>query len=47
MLAEFTHEELAAGLDAVADEILAESGIDAPPVDAYLNRLQSDDRIKH
>jgi hypothetical protein len=35
MLAEFTREELAAGLDAVADDVLAEGGIFSPPVDAF------------
>ena len=35
MLAEYTREELAAGLDAVAMEILAERGVDGPPVDAF------------
>lgn len=31
---EFTREELAAGLDRVAEEVLAESGVRGPPVDA-------------
>jgi hypothetical protein len=35
MLPEFAREELAAGLDAVAAEILAAAGIDRPPVDAF------------
>ncbi len=35
MLPEFTREELAAGLDRVAEEVLAEAGIFAPPVDAF------------
>ena len=35
MLPEFTREELAAGLDAVAAEILAQAGVDGPPVDAF------------
>jgi hypothetical protein len=35
MLAEFTREELAAGLDAVVDELFAESGVEAPPIDAF------------
>jgi hypothetical protein len=34
MLAELSREELAAGMDAVVLEILAEAGIHAPPVDA-------------
>jgi hypothetical protein len=34
MFAELTREELAAGLDRVADEILAEAGVAGPPVDA-------------
>jgi len=34
MLPEFTREELAAGLDGVVEELLAESGIWRPPVDA-------------
>jgi hypothetical protein len=33
MLAEYTREELAAGLDRVADAILAEAGLDGPPVE--------------
>ncbi|MGA2032650.1 MAG: ImmA/IrrE family metallo-endopeptidase [Thermoguttaceae bacterium] len=35
MLSEYTCEELAAGLDAVVSEILAEAGVDRPPVDAF------------
>jgi hypothetical protein len=35
MLAEYTREELAAGLDAVAEEILSAAGVDRPPVDAF------------
>lgn len=35
MLAEFAREELAAALDAVAAEVLAEAGVDGPPVDAF------------
>ena len=35
MLAELTREELAAGLDAVVTEVLAEAGVDRPPVDAF------------
>jgi hypothetical protein len=35
MLAEFTREELAAGLDAVVNEVLDESNIYSPPVDAF------------
>ena len=35
MLPELTHEELAAGLDCVALEVLAEAGVEAPPVDAF------------
>lgn len=35
MLPEFTREELAAGLDSVAMEVLAEAGVDCPPVDAF------------
>lgn len=35
MLAEFTREELAAGLDALADDVLAEGGIFSPPVDVF------------
>ena len=35
MLPEFAREELAAGLDAVVAEILAEAGVDVPPVDAF------------
>ena len=34
MLPEITSEELSAGLDAVAMEVLAEAGVDRPPVDA-------------
>jgi hypothetical protein len=36
MFPEFTHEELAAGLDAVALELLAAAGVDRPPVDAFV-----------
>jgi hypothetical protein len=36
MLPEFTREELAAGIDAVAMEILGEASISGPPVDAFL-----------
>jgi hypothetical protein len=35
MLPEFTREELAAGLDAVAMEVLVEAGVEGPPVDAF------------
>jgi hypothetical protein len=35
MLPEFTREELAAGLDAVVLETLAEAGVEGPPVDAF------------
>jgi hypothetical protein len=35
MLAEYTREELAAGLDAVTMELLAEADIAGPPVDAF------------
>ena len=35
MLAEYTREELAAGLDAVAMELLTQAGVDGPPVDAF------------
>ncbi len=35
MLPEYTREELAAGLDRTAAEILAKSGTEAPPVDAF------------
>jgi DNA-binding transcriptional ArsR family regulator len=35
MLAEYTREELAAGLDRVVENTLAEVGIHAPPVDAF------------
>jgi Zn-dependent peptidase ImmA (M78 family) len=35
MLAEFTREELAAGLDAVAEGVLTEGGFSIPPVDAF------------
>ena len=35
MFPEFTREELAAGLDAVAMEILTSAGVDGPPVDAF------------
>jgi hypothetical protein len=34
MLSELTREELAAGLDRVVNEILAEAGVTGPPVDA-------------
>jgi hypothetical protein len=34
MLSEFTREELAAGLDRVAEELLAETSVQTPPVDA-------------
>ena len=34
MLPEFTREELAAGMDAVAMEILSDAGREGPPVDA-------------
>jgi hypothetical protein len=34
MLSEYTREELAAGLDRVVEEILAEAGVEGPPVDA-------------
>jgi len=34
MLAELVPEELAAGLDAVASDVLAEAGVEGPPVDA-------------
>ncbi len=34
MFPELTREELAAGLDRVAEEILAEAGVRSPPVDA-------------
>jgi Zn-dependent peptidase ImmA (M78 family) len=34
MFPELTREDLAAGLDRVAEEILDEAGVDAPPVDA-------------
>ncbi|MGO8690503.1 MAG: ImmA/IrrE family metallo-endopeptidase [Thermoguttaceae bacterium] len=36
MFAELTREELAAGLDAVAGELLAGAEVDSPPVDAFL-----------
>ena len=36
MLPEITREELSAGMDAVAMEVLDEAGIDRPPVDALL-----------
>ena len=36
MLPEYTREELAAGLDRVAEEILEKAGIRTPPVDAFL-----------
>ncbi len=35
MLAEFAREELSAGLDTVAMEVLAEAGVERPPVDAF------------
>jgi hypothetical protein len=35
MLPEFTREELAAGLDYVAEEVLEEAGVSNPPVDAF------------
>jgi hypothetical protein len=35
MLPEYTREELAAGLDRVADEILDKAGVGTPPVDAF------------
>jgi hypothetical protein len=35
MLPEFTSEELAAGLDRVAEQVLEKAGIQAPPVDAF------------
>lgn len=35
MLPEFTREELAAGMDTVAMEILNEAGVEGPPVDAF------------
>jgi hypothetical protein len=35
MLPEFPREQLAAGLDTVAREILAEAGVAGPPVDAF------------
>jgi hypothetical protein len=35
MLPEYTREELAAGLDRVAEAILADGGVRAPPVDAF------------
>jgi hypothetical protein len=35
MLSVLTQEEMAAGLDAVAEELLDEAGIAAPPVDAF------------
>jgi len=35
MLAELTAEELAAGLDTVAWQVLAEAGVKRPPVDAF------------
>lgn len=35
MLPEFAREELAAGLDAVAMEVLVEAGVERPPVDAF------------
>lgn len=35
MLPELTREELAAGLDRIAMTVLAEAGVDRPPVDAF------------
>ena len=35
MLPEFTREELAAGLDRVAEEVLGKAGLFGPPVDAF------------
>ena len=35
MFPEYTREELAAGLDAVAMDLLAAAGVDGPPVDAF------------
>jgi hypothetical protein len=35
MLSEFTREELAAGLDRVAERVLEEARIEGPPVDAF------------
>lgn len=35
MLPEFTREELAAGLDRVAEEVLRKAGVVGPPVDAF------------
>jgi hypothetical protein len=35
MLPELTREELAAGLDRVAEEVLCEAGVCAPPIDAF------------
>ena len=35
MLPEFTREELATGLDCVADEVLQRAGVRSPPVDAF------------
>ncbi len=35
MLAELTREDLAAALDAVAEALLREAGVDRPPVDAF------------
>ena len=35
MLPEYTRDELAAGLDRVAEKILADMGVRAPPVDAF------------
>lgn len=36
MLAEYTREELAAGMDGVIGEILARADVDGPPIDAFL-----------
>jgi hypothetical protein len=35
MLAEFTREELTAGLDAVVEEVLARARVESPPIDAF------------
>jgi hypothetical protein len=35
MFPEFTREELSAGLDAVASDVLVETGVERPPVDAF------------
>ena len=37
MLPEYTREELAAGLDRVAEQILAKAGVRTPPVDAFFS----------